>query len=68
MEVWAPCSGVFMNGRTTGSITRIHRPESSDPKPERTTPGCKTLAVTPEPASRRASSYVNRTLASLDWL
>ena len=35
------------------------------PKPVRTTPGCVQLAVTPVPSSLRASSRVNRMLASL---
>ena len=31
-------------------------------------PGCSAVAVTPVPSSRRASSYVNITFASFDWL
>jgi hypothetical protein len=38
---------------------------ASRPKPVRTTPGCAQLAVTPVPSSLRASSRVNRMLASL---
>jgi hypothetical protein len=41
---------------------------SSAPKLVPTTPGCSTVAVTPVPSRRRASSWVNITLASLDWL
>ena len=37
----------------------------SIPKRLRTQPGCAALAVGPVPAVRRASSRVNRTLASL---
>ena len=40
-------------------------PPASSPKREATKPGCRQLAVTPVPASRRASSRVNRMLAEL---
>jgi hypothetical protein len=55
MGVRAPCSGDFQN-RMNGVMTRWIRPGSSAPKPLRTIPGCSTVAVTPVPRSRRASS------------
>src|SRR6266516_4225307 len=68
MDVRAPCDGVFSSGRITRLMTANHRAWSSAPKLLRTTPGCRELAVTPVPSRRRASSLLNMTLASLDWL
>jgi hypothetical protein len=62
--VSAPRSGDSMNGRTSVMPSRISGP-ASRPKRVRTTPGCAQLAVTPVPSSLRASSRVNRILASL---
>ena len=64
MDVAAPLAGVFMNGRMNGTRTLKMRPKSSAPKAVLTTPGWSTFDVTPVPSRRRASSYVNITLAS----
>ena len=60
--VLAPCSVVsirrVMRGRT-GHGTRRQMSEA-------TTPGCSAYVVIPRPAVRRASSWLNSTLASLD--
>ena len=67
IEVSAPCFGDSRNGCITAHPTPITPPRSPlEPKSERTTPGCRQLAVTPVPSSRRASSRVNSTLASLE--
>ena len=65
--VWAPRSALMKKGRPD-TIEMRSRPvvSSALPKPVATAPGCKQLTVTPVPSSRRASSVVNRMLASLD--
>jgi hypothetical protein len=47
------------------SAPRVSAPR---PKPDRTGPGWQALAVTPVPSRRRASSVVNKMLASFDSL
>jgi hypothetical protein len=56
-----------MNGLMT-LIPKASTPlaSSSRANPLATVPGCTELAVTPVPASRRASSLVNRMLASFE--
>ena len=65
-DVLAPVRGLIWNGRMTRNPNAL-LPEVSPsmPKRLRTHPGWAVLAVTPVPAMRRASSRVNRTLASL---
>jgi hypothetical protein len=53
-----------MNGRAI-MMPAFSNGRAWPPKPVRTTPGCAQLAVTPVPSSLRASSRVNRILASL---
>lgn len=62
--VSAPRSGDSMNGRAI-VMPSLSNGLDSRPKPVRTTPGCAQLAVTPVPSSLRASSRVNKMLASL---
>jgi hypothetical protein len=57
-----------MNGRIAAMRGPQPRAVSSAPKPVLVIPGCSTVAVTPVPSRRFASSYVNITLASFDWL
>ena len=64
--VRAPCSGDSANGFSKGNNSAPNRPVSpSRPKLLATNPGCTALAVTPVSSQRRASSRVNRMLASL---
>ena len=60
----APRCGDSMNGRASITPARIGS-RASRPNRVRTMPGCAQLAVTPVPFSLRASSRVNKMLASL---
>ena len=57
-----------MNGRITITSGAKNADGSSALKRVFVMPGCSAVAVTPVPSSRLASSYVNITLASFDWL
>jgi len=62
--VSAPRSGEAMNGRAIVMPSRGSGPGGrAEPRPYH--PGCAQLAVTPVPAGLRASSGVNKMLASL---
>jgi len=63
--VRAPFSGE-MAISLARSINGASSPPAWLPKRLATNPGCRQLAVTPEPAHRRASSRVNRTLHSFE--
>ncbi|MNR05596.1 hypothetical protein D3C85_1216370 [compost metagenome] len=65
--VSAPCAGVKKNGRTIASTAFPNPVSRSTPMFVATAPGWSELAVAEVPASRFASSRVNKIFASFDW-
>ena len=61
-----PCSALMKNGRKAIWMMGFAQRGAPDQMFVSTEPGWRLLDVTPEPASRRASSFANKMLASLE--